>query len=137
MQRILDDHLADDAGRAPPIRHFKFEAVAAQLVTVFASLAWAAARDEADARRAFVRAWRPFSLPDCELPARSSVTAHALVRALAELAALAPLLKRNVIAACADCVIEDGEVMAAEAELLAAIALSLDCPLPPLPGTAA
>ena len=45
---------------------------------------------------------------------------------------LSPLLKQNVIHACADCVIHDGKVTAAEGELLQAIALNLDCPLPPL-----
>ena len=37
-----------------------------------------------------------------------------------------------MINACADCVIHDGKVTAGEGELLQAIALNLDCPLPPL-----
>ena len=133
--RILDDHLGDDAARAVQVRHFSFAAVAEPLRLVLAGLAWAGARDAAPAQAAFLRAYRPFSLGVVHLPAREDLAASALTAALIELAALSPLLKKNVITACADCVIEDGRVMPAEAELLQAIALSLDCPLPPLPAT--
>jgi hypothetical protein len=105
------------------------------LRVVFASLAWAGTPDADSAQRAFQRAYGSFSLGEASLPPRQTVTARALGPALAELAALAPLLKRNVITACADCAIEDGRVMPAEAELLQALGLSLDCPLPPLPTT--
>lgn len=132
LQRILEDHLADGAGRAVPVRHFKFAAVAASLRVVCASLAWEGARDAASAATAFQRAYLPFSVGMAVLPARDSVTPQLLGPALAELAALTPLLKRNVIAACADCALEDGRLQAREAELLQAMALSLDCPLPPL-----
>jgi hypothetical protein len=132
LQRILEDHLADGAGRAVPVRYFNFAAVAASLRVVCASLAWEGARDAASAATAFQRAYLPFSVGAAALPARESVTPQLLVPALADLAALTPLLKRNVIAACADCALEDGRLQAREAELLQAIALSLDCPLPPL-----
>ncbi len=134
--RILDDHLGDDAGRAVQVRHFRFAPVAAPLRQLLAILAWAGARDAALAQAAFARAYLPFSLGPAQLPARDTLVASSLVPALIELAGLSPLLKKNVITACADCVIEDGRVMAAEAELLQAIALSLDCPLPPLPAAA-
>ena len=133
VQRILEDHLADAAARAVKVRHFKFSAVAAPLRCVLAALAWAGSAAPAEAEAAFARAWRPFSLGAAELPPRAEVTARELGTALMELAALSPLLKKNVISACADCVLEDGRLMAAEAELLQACALSLDCPLPPLP----
>ena len=43
-----------------------------------------------------------------------------------------PRLKRKVLAACTTCIAYDGKVTIEEAELLRAIADSLDCPLPPL-----
>ncbi|MCC6706294.1 MAG: M48 family metallopeptidase [Gammaproteobacteria bacterium] len=132
VQRIVEDHLAERAARALAVRHFSFANVRDALCKTLAALAWGGSEGRDAAEAAFLRAWRPFSLGMEPLPARQDVTARALVSALAELAALSPLLKQNVISACADCVLEDGRVHAVEAELLQAIALSLDCPLPPL-----
>jgi hypothetical protein len=57
---------------------------------------------------------------------------------LRQLEALSPLLKRQIISACTACVGADGRVTVEEAELLRAVADSLDCPLPPfLPTQAA
>ena len=52
--------------------------------------------------------------------------------ALNKLNYLSPLLKRSLIAACVDCVLDDGVVMPDEAELLRATTESLDCPMPPI-----
>jgi hypothetical protein len=51
--------------------------------------------------------------------------------ALARLAVAAPQIKKNVLQACAQTVAADGLIRETEAELLRAIADSLDCPLPP------
>ena len=66
----------------------------------------------------------PASSAECTMPA--------LNRALHNLSTLTPLLKHSVITACADCVLHDGNVAPAEAELLQATAEVLDCPMPPL-----
>jgi tellurite resistance protein len=42
-----------------------------------------------------------------------------------------PQIRKNVLTACALAVAADGKVRKGEAELLRAIALTLDCPLPP------
>lgn len=135
VQRILEDHLAERAQRAVKVRHFQFAAVADALRTLLSALAWAGDERQVAAEAAFLRGWRPFSLGPAALADKDGVTAGILIPALSELAALSPLLKHNVIGACADCVLEDSRVSAQEAELLQAIALSLDCPLPPLPAT--
>ena len=133
MLRILDDHLGADAARAPRVRHYAFAPVADALRLLLSVLAHAGHAREVDAEAAFAAAWAPFSLPgNIALVARGACRMEALQQALGELAALTPLLKRNVILAAADCVIHDGTVSAAEAELLEAVALTLDCPLPPL-----
>lgn len=54
--------------------------------------------------------------------------------AIDELAGLAPSAKEKLIKACAACVMADKKVAAIEAELLRAIADTLDCPMPPLVG---
>jgi hypothetical protein len=64
--------------------------------------------------------------------AAAACTLKQLQAALGKLAQLSPLLKRSVVEACADCVIRDGRVLPVEAELLQALAVTLDCPMPPL-----
>ena len=50
----------------------------------------------------------------------------------------APQIKKNVLNACARTVAADGVIQGMEAELLRAIADTLDCPLPPfIPALAA
>ena len=51
--------------------------------------------------------------------------------ALDQLAQAATTVKRNVLLACAQTVAADGQVLCREAELLRAIADTLDCPMPP------
>jgi len=52
--------------------------------------------------------------------------------ALDKLAAAAPQIKRRVLGAAASCIEHDGVITVAEGELLRAIALAFDCPMPPL-----
>ncbi|MCB1750046.1 MAG: hypothetical protein KDK06_22945, partial [Gammaproteobacteria bacterium] len=129
---LLRDHLADEATRKPPVRFFSFAAVDEDLRLLFSVLARHGHGDEAAAVAAYLRAWRPFGFGDGGLLARDACTMSALGRSLERLARLSPLLKKNVIQAAADCVIDDGRITVAEGELLQAIALTLDCPLPPL-----
>ena len=68
---------------------------------------------------------------------KAKCTLPALNQALHKLNLLAPLLKKSVIEACADCVIQDGKVLPGEAELMQAVAVVLDCPMPPLLAPAA
>ena len=56
----------------------------------------------------------------------------AVDRALDNLAAATPKLKRKVVAACAVCMVSDGKITVGEAELLRAVADSLACPIPPM-----
>jgi Zn-dependent protease with chaperone function len=55
----------------------------------------------------------------------------AVDQALDRLARATPQIRKQVLNACAVAVASDGSVQAGEAELLRAIALTLDCPLPP------
>jgi hypothetical protein len=52
--------------------------------------------------------------------------------ALNRMAQAAPLIKKNLLEACIHTVGADGVILEAEAELLRAIADTLDCPMPPL-----
>ncbi len=52
--------------------------------------------------------------------------------ALNRLSDAVPVIKKNLITACAQVVAADGVIVETEAELLRAIADTLDCPIPPL-----
>jgi hypothetical protein len=52
--------------------------------------------------------------------------------ALDRLVTSSPMVKKQVLDACAHAVASDGEIQSREAELLRAVADGLDCPLPPL-----
>ena len=51
--------------------------------------------------------------------------------ALARLSQAVPQIKKNLLNACAQTVAADGVIQEGEAELLRAIADTLDCPMPP------
>ena len=51
--------------------------------------------------------------------------------ALNRLAQAAPIIKKNLLEACIHTVGADGVILEAEAELLRAVADTLDCPMPP------
>ncbi|MEX2481988.1 MAG: M48 family metallopeptidase [Gammaproteobacteria bacterium] len=133
LEHLLRDHLRDTAGEAVPVTVFRFADVAADVRLLLSVLARAGSPAPAAAAAAFRQAWRPFALGEAEPAASAACTLDALDAALDRLAQVSPLLKKNLIEACADCVQHDGRVTAAEHDLLQVIALTLDCPLPPLP----
>ncbi len=55
--------------------------------------------------------------------------------ALNRLAQASPIIKKNLLEACIHTVGADGVILEAEAELLRAIADTLDCPMPPFVAT--
>ena len=59
-----------------------------------------------------------------------------LDRALRQLQRARPPLQRQIVDACAHCVLHDRAVTTEEAELLRAVAVALGCPLPPFLPTA-
>lgn len=132
MLAILREHLAEDAGKAFPARYFKFDAVLTEIRLLLSVLARAGGGDQVAVERTFRLGMAQFQRePGAMVPA-SQCTLTSLEQALRKLALLAPLLKQPLVQACADCVIHDGTVAPSEAELLQAIALTLDCPMPPL-----
>ncbi len=136
LRHLLVDHLDGGAARARAVKYYKFAELNAELRVLLSALAHAGSTSATTAGAAFAAAWRPFALGEVALLEREDCGLDALDRALEKLAALSPLLKRNVIRACADCVIHDFTVTVAESELLQAIAINLDCPLPPLTAAA-
>jgi hypothetical protein len=135
LQRLLFRHLAPHFGNAPASRApsrsagLPIEAVR----HVLGTLAHIGGAQSSDAARAFDLGIKALGWPgvDPTLPPRN-LDLEALDRALDELDASAPQLKRQILNACAACIGADGRVTLEEGELLRAIADSLGCPVPPL-----
>lgn len=136
LERMLLKHLSAFFERVPPRRigYYSLAGVERALAAVLSVLARAGHADESEAARAFdlaARQLRDRKLSLAMLPPERA-TLKALDEALDQLAAGSPAVKRRVVAACADCIGSDGKVTACEAELLRAVADSLDCPMPPI-----
>lgn len=129
---MLRGHLLADAERRGRPKYFRYAPVLPEIRLLLSVLARVGTRDAEAALSAFRPAMAQFSREFREPLDAEQCTLPALSAALDKLNSLAPLLKKSVIEACADCVIHDGRIRPGEAELLAAVALDLDCPMPPL-----
>ncbi len=88
---------------------------------------------EADQQQAIQAAMEQLDGIQLELLPDDQVSLDKLDRAAHKLAKLKPLLKPQLLKACAACIAADEKVTANEMELLRALSALLDCPLPPLP----
>ena len=129
---ILNGHLTETANKNIREKYFKYTDVIREINILISMLSRAGTHNDNDAGLVHGRITRLFTNKSLSLVPKSGCTLTVVSSALHKLNLLSPLLKKTVIEACADCVIHDGRVLPAEAELLQAIAVSLDCPMPPL-----
>jgi hypothetical protein len=107
---------------------------------ILSAVAWAGAGDDvAAAQAAFEAGVRrlPSAAGRLTLEDPRGAALERIDRALTALEHAAPPVQRVFLEACADAATHDRRLDRAEAELLRAIAESLDCPMPPLLGLAA
>jgi Zn-dependent protease with chaperone function len=136
LQKIVLRHLEPNFLPAAKTvtQFYDLRPMVADCGVLLSAMAYAGQQDSAQAEAAFARGAQPLSrmakseipfLPkvDCDLPRMDA--------ALARLALAVPQIKKNVLNACAETVAADGIIQVHEAELLRAIADSLDCPIPP------
>jgi hypothetical protein len=128
---LLRQHLREGAGK--PLRtKFGTLAEVAQDAHLVLSLIAHASKGDAAAAHAKGRAILGIELPG-PLPVAELSTAR-LGEALERLRHLEPFTKPRVLKACLETAAADGAFRLAEAELVRAIAATLDCPLPPVIG---
>ncbi|UCE61191.1 MAG: M48 family metallopeptidase [Phycisphaerales bacterium] len=134
LQRILLRHLEPQfaAAKPPRVIHYALNRLRHECEMLLSVLAYGGHRTVDQARLAFDLATKPLGLLQMTLLKKERCGLGALGNALDQLAQSAPRLKRQLLTACAECVSADREVTVHEAELLRAIADSLDCPMPPL-----
>ncbi|MCE3253524.1 MAG: peptidase [Cellvibrio sp.] len=114
------------------MRNRELRDLQAECQLLLSLLAYAGARSEQDAYAAFAQAQTILNFSNFTLLPRSSITLADADRALEKLNLIKPLQKPQLLKALSQCILHDGQVTIAEAELFRAIADSLDCPIPPL-----
>jgi uncharacterized tellurite resistance protein B-like protein len=137
LQKIVLHHLAPKFGgaRPAPVQYYTLKPLVPDCVVILSALANVGSSDATEIRKAFdagaqfLRA--PADVPVELLPAEKCGV-NPLDAALNRLALTVPIIKKNLLEACAHVVGADGVIVENEAELLRAVADTLDCPIPPL-----
>jgi len=128
---LLRQHLREGAGKPIPTKFRKVEEVAQDAHLVLSLIAHASQGDT-EAAHAKGKAILGIELPG-PVPVAELSTAR-LGEALERLRHLQPFQKPRVLKACVEAAAADGVFRLAEAELMRAVAATLDCPLPPVIG---
>jgi len=135
LQKLLTRSLA--LGRAPSaavVQIYSFNAVVSEIAVVLSALAHAASNVDLDAHAAFAAGAAQLKLiaPALAFLPEADASPAALDAALDKLATASLPIKQRTLVAAAEVVGADGRILVAEAELLRAIAATLDVPLPSL-----
>jgi Zn-dependent protease with chaperone function len=135
LQKIVRRHLASQSGETRPasIQYDTLKPLMRDCSVVLSALANASSRNAGEVEKAFhAGATHLGAKTDgLQLLSRAECGLEQLDTALDRLALAAPRIKKNLIEACVQVVGADGLIQEREAELLRAIADTLDCPIPP------
>ncbi len=129
---LLKKHLGAGSGKADKVRYHRFNAILNELNQLISILIHLSGEKESEKTDLHQRVIRSFSNHDLSLLKQSDCNIQVLDTALKKLDLLNPILKKTVLNACADCVLNDGIIQVQEAETLRAIAGALNCPMPPV-----
>ena len=137
LQKVMLRHLQSQFGPLPKliVEYYALEPVADDCAVLLSALAHVGHDAAEDVARAFQQGAKTFSpATQMKLTLRPA-TGWDLAQvdaALNRLGLISPRLKKCLLSASAETVATDGVIWEAEAELLRAIADTLDCPLPPI-----
>jgi len=136
LQKIVFRHLESQFHRAakPIIQFYGVKPLAPDCSVILSALANISSKDPAEIQKAFNNGAPYLRAPDdsdLELLPPDQCDVKQIDAALDRLALAAPIIKKNLIDACIHVVGSDGVVYENEAELLRAVADTLDCPMPP------
>jgi Zn-dependent protease with chaperone function len=135
LQRLVRRRLRPRLGEPVPAPRLRaFEQVEVEALELLSALAWTGQRDPEAAQAALDAGVQALAVEGrWKLLARDRFTAPRLDTVLARLDEAAPPLKARLLAGAAACVLADGRVTLAEAEMLRAVAGSLGLPMPAVP----
>ncbi len=136
VQKIVLRHLASQftGARRPVIQYYTLKPLVPDCAIVLSALANVGSSDAAQIKT-FFEAGAPYlRAPDdgaLNLLPREQCGVNQIDAALNRLTLAVPTIKKNLIEACVYTVGADGVMTESEAELLRAVADTLDCPIPP------
>jgi hypothetical protein len=137
LRTVVERHVAPKfrGARRSVVQYYTIKPLVADCAVLLSALAHCGAGEASSARGAFDRGVQVImQYAQAGVPFPSDVNERGLMQidqALQRLSQAAPQIKKNVLLACAHTVAADGVLHELEAELLRAIADTLDCPLPP------
>ena len=135
LQKIVRRHLASQSGETRPtsIQYHTLKPLLPDCSIVLSALAIVSSKNSDEIEKAF-QAGAPYleaKADGLQLLPRKKSGLEQLDTALNRLALAAPQIKKNLLEACIHVVGADDLIQEREAELLRAIADTLDCPIPP------
>jgi Zn-dependent protease with chaperone function len=135
LQKIVRRHLASQSSETWPtsIQYHTLKPLVRDCSVVLSALAHVSSSEAGEVEKAF-RKGAPHLRAEADglkLLPRTESGLEQLDTALDRLALAAPQLKKHVLEACVQVVGADGVIQERQAELLRAIAETLDCPIPP------
>ena len=136
LQKIILHHLAPQFGQAPRavVQFYSIKPLVPDCAVLLSALANVSSNDAGEIQKAFEAGAPYLRAPDdgnLNLLPREQCGVDQIDTALNRMAQASPLIKKNLIEACVHTVGADGVILEAEAELLRAVADTLDCPMPP------
>lgn len=133
LQRVVRRHLSAsfEPVRRRPAQYYVLAPLLPECGVLLKLLAHVGATKAGAAEQAWRAGWSSLGHPSPALPPASAQDLVAFDAALGRLNEAAPQVKKSVLAAVAYTVVADGEIREKEAELLRAIADTLDVPVPP------
>jgi Zn-dependent protease with chaperone function len=140
IQKIIRHHLAPQFGAEPRavVQFYSMKPLVPDCAVLLSALANVGSDNDADIQKAFAAGMPYLRAPDetdLVLLPREQCGVNQIDAALNRLAQASPLIKKNLLEACIHTIGADGVMLEAEAELLRAIADTLDCPMPPFVAT--
>jgi hypothetical protein len=136
LQKIVLRHLAPQFGGARPtvVQFYTIKPLVPDCLVVLSALAYVGGSNAGEVGKAFDAGAPYLRAPndvDVKLLPLDQCRLDQIDPALNRLAQAVPQIKKNLLDACVQTVGADGVIQEKEAELLRAIADTLDCPMPP------
>ena len=135
LQKIVRRHLASQSGqsRTPSVQYHTLKPLTQDCSVVLSALAQMGSRDALEIKGSFQKGADSLETKagGLQLMSRAQCGLQQLDSALDRISLAAPQIKRKLIEASVQVVGADGLIQEGEAELLRAIAETLDCPIPP------
>ena len=136
LQKIVLHHLDPQFGQGlrAVVQYYSMKPLVPDCAVLLSALANVGSTDAAEIQKAFATGMPYLRAPDetdLVLLPPDQCGVNQINPALNRLVQAVPTIKKNLIEACIHTVGADGLILEAEAELLRAIADTLDCPIPP------